>query len=203
MQVLQINKEHERAKTLLGKARQFKEKREQAIRAETEGRLEDAERSLTEALKIDGRNKGTNANLLAERAEIYSKLERLDCCVKDCEEALALDQSCLAALLQRARCHVEREEWEQAVRIMERMNSRDRHNQQAKLRAGQTAQNTGNLMEAHRSGTVLTIGNNFLSVLDCSQRPWTLTDITRNTGIYCEKPNRVCCCRHGWTITQS
>ena len=149
--MLQINKEHERAKTLLGKARKFKEKRELAARAEAEGRLEDAERSLTEALQIDTRNKGTNANLLAERAELFSKLDMLDSCVKDCEEALKLDQSCLAALLQRAKCHMETAEWEQAVRIMERMNSRDRHNQQTKLKAGQAAQNTGNMMEAHRS----------------------------------------------------
>ena len=150
LQVLQINKDHERAKTLLYKARQFKEKREQASKAETEGRLEDAERSLTEALKIDLRNKGTNANILAERAELYSKMQRLDCCVKDCEEALSLDQACLAALLQRAKCHMESQEWEQAVRIMERMNSRDRHNQQAKVKAGQAAQTSGNMMEAHR-----------------------------------------------------
>ena len=75
----------------------------------------------------------------------------LDSCVKDCEEALNLDQSCLAALLQRAKCHMETAEWEQAVRIMERMNSRDRHNQQTKLKAGQAAQNTGNMMEARRS----------------------------------------------------
>ena len=135
---------------MLYKARQFKEKREQASRAETEGRLEDAERSLTEALKIDLRNKGTNANILAERAELYSKMQRLDCCVKDCEEALSLDQACLAALLQRAKCHMESQEWELAVRIMERMNSRDRHNQQAKVKAGQAAQTSGNMMEAHR-----------------------------------------------------
>ena len=150
VQVLQINKEHERAKTLLGKARLFKDKRDQAARALTEGRLEDAEWNLTEALKIDVRNKGTNANILAERAEVYSKLDRLDCCIKDCEEALALDQSCLAALLQRAKCHMESNEWEQAVRVMERMNSRDRHNQQAKVKAGEAAKAQGNFMEAHR-----------------------------------------------------
>ena len=70
--------------------------------------------------------------------------------MKDCEEALALDQACLAALLMRASCHMESREWEQAVRIMERMNSRDRHNQQAKVKAGQAAQTAGNMIEAHR-----------------------------------------------------
>ena len=35
------------------------------------GRLEDAEAIYTEAITIDPRNKGTNANLLADRAEVY------------------------------------------------------------------------------------------------------------------------------------
>jgi hypothetical protein len=34
-------------------------------------RLEDAEAIYTEAITIDPRNKGTNANLLADRAEVY------------------------------------------------------------------------------------------------------------------------------------
>ena len=63
---------------------------------------------------------------------------------------MKLDQHCLAAMLVRAKCHIEAKEWDQAVRIMERMNSRDRHNQQAKVKAGQAAQTSGNMMEAHR-----------------------------------------------------
>ena len=90
------------------------------------------------------RNKGTNANLLADRAEVYFMMKRIDDCIKDCEASLALDQvghcqkvshseealqrenaqGCLAAMLQRARCHMETKEWEAAVRIFERMNNR-------------------------------------------------------------------------------
>ena len=55
--MLQINKEHERAKTLLNKARQFKDKRDAAQRASSENRLEDAEKHYTDALGIDPRNK--------------------------------------------------------------------------------------------------------------------------------------------------
>ena len=91
-----------------------------------------------------------NSNILAERAETYLHQKKLELSVADCEAALKLDQSCLAALLQRAKCHVECGEWEQAVRIMERMNSRDRHNQQAKLKAAEAAKTSGNVHEAWR-----------------------------------------------------
>ena len=40
------------------------------MRAINEARLEDAENIYTEAIGIDPRNKGTNANLLADRAEV-------------------------------------------------------------------------------------------------------------------------------------
>ena len=110
------------------------------MKATNEARLEDAERIYTEAVLIDPRNKGTNANLLADRAEVYFRMKRIDDCIKDCEASLALDQvtlrmfsgvcirpflqGCLAAMLQRARCHMETKEWEAAVRIFERMNNR-------------------------------------------------------------------------------
>merc|ERR1719435_63338 len=149
-QVLQQSKTHERAQTLLHKARQFKEKKDAAVKAVNEARLEDAERIYTEAVAIDPRNKGTNANLLADRAEVYFRMKRIGECVADCEASLALDQGCLAAMLQRAKCHMETEEWEAAVRIFERMNNRDRHNQQSKKKAGEAALKAGNHEEAHR-----------------------------------------------------
>merc|ERR1719192_2538286 len=149
-QVLQQSKGHERAQTLLFKSKQFKEKKEAAVKVTNEARLEDAERIYSEAITIDPRNKGTNANLLADRAEVYFMMKRIDDCIKDCEASLALDQGCLAAMLQRARCHMETKEWEAAVRIFERMNNRDRHNQQSKKKAGEAALKANNHDEAYR-----------------------------------------------------
>merc|ERR1719427_1884177 len=149
-QVLQLCKDHERAKTLLNKAKLFKEKKDLALRALNEARLEDAENIYTEAIAIDPRNKGTNANLLADRAEVYFRMKRIPDCVQDCEASLELDQGCLAAMLQRAKCHMESLEWEQAVRIFERMNNRDRHNQQSKKKAGEAALKANNHDEAYR-----------------------------------------------------
>merc|ERR1719312_1959276 len=149
-QVLQLSKHHEKARTLLNKSKLFKEKKDLAARAVNEARLDDAESILTEALEIDTRNKGTNANLLADRADVYFRMKRLDVCVKDCEASLVLDQGCLAAMLQRGKCHMENKEWEQAVRIFERMNTRDRHNQQSKKKAGEAALKANNHDEAYR-----------------------------------------------------
>ena len=88
--------------------------------------------------------------MLAERAELYFSLKKFDLSVTDCEASLKLDQHCMAAMLGRAKNHIEAGEWEAAVRIMGRMNSRDRHNQQGKLKAGEAAQKAGNHPEAVR-----------------------------------------------------
>ena len=53
--VLQQSKGHERAQTLLFKSKQFKEKKEAAVKATNEARLEDAERIYSEAITIDPR----------------------------------------------------------------------------------------------------------------------------------------------------
>ena len=45
--------------------------------------------------------------------QVYFRMKRLEDCVKDCEASLELDQGCLAAMLQRAKCHMENKEWEQ------------------------------------------------------------------------------------------
>merc|ERR1719186_859727 len=149
-QVLQLSKDHERAKTLLNKSTLFKAKKDLALRALNKARLEEAESFYTEAIAIDPRNKETNASLLADRAEVYFRMKRIPECVKDCEASLALDQKCLVAMLQRAKCHMENKEWEQAVRIFERMNGRDRHNQQSKKTAGDAALKANNHDEAYR-----------------------------------------------------
>ena len=69
-------------------------------------------------------------------------MSRLQESVVDCEASLEKDPGCLAAMLCRARyrdlsghvlcstvmsrCHKESKEWEAAVRLLERMNNRDR-----------------------------------------------------------------------------
>lgn len=78
VQVLQVSKDHGRARTLLDKARELRTQCGLASRAVGESRLEDAETILTQAMNIDPRNKGAAANLLAERAEVTDRTTELD-----------------------------------------------------------------------------------------------------------------------------
>lgn len=149
-QVLQISPDHARAKTLLGKAKMYKDKKEAAAKAMASGRLEDARTLYTEVGEIDPRNKGTNAKILANRAGVLAKMKKFDESIEDCDKALELDSNCLAALLQRAKCYLEQKELEKAVRDFERVQSRDKHNQQSKKKAGDTALKNGNKNEAYR-----------------------------------------------------
>jgi len=138
-QVLQLNKEHQRAKLLLTRAKLFKEKKDLAIKAMKKTRLEDAEKFLSDAILIDPRNKEVTAEFLAERAEVYHRMKKVTECVRDCDAAIVLHPSCSAAQLLRAKCHMESKEWGEAVKIYERMNNEDRLDQQNKKKAGDEA----------------------------------------------------------------
>ena len=88
----------------------FRDKKDLVIKAVRKVRLEDAERILSEAIVIDPKNKEVTAELLADRADLYYRMKRLDECVKDCDAAILLFQSCSQAQLLRAKCHTENKE---------------------------------------------------------------------------------------------
>ena len=112
-------------------------------------------------------------------------MKRIPECVKDCEASLELDQGCLAAMLQRAKCHMENKEWEQAVRIFERMNNRDRHNQQSKKKAGEAALKNNNHDEAYRYAKLGSCFVFYKSIFPegCLQRLWMWTNTMGSIGI--------------------
>merc|ERR1719233_1975960 len=106
-QSLQLNQEHSRAKLLLSKAKLFKEKKDLAIKAMKKTRLDDAEKILSDAILIDPRNKDVTAEFLAERAAVYLRMKKVQECANDCDAAIALNPGCSAALMMRAKCHME------------------------------------------------------------------------------------------------
>merc|ERR1719233_1968365 len=138
-QLLQLNQEHSRAKLLLSKAKLFKEKKDLAMKAMKKTRLDDAEKILSDAILIDPRNKDITAEFLAERAAVYHRMKKVQECANDCDAAIALNPGCSAALMMRAKCHMENKEWGEAVKIYERMNNKDRLDQQNKKKAGDEA----------------------------------------------------------------
>jgi len=149
-QVLEHSNNHHRAKILINKAKLFRDKKDLVIKAVRKVRLEDAEKILTEAIVIDPKNKEVTAELFADRADLYYRMKRLDECVKDCDAAILLYQSCSPAQLLRAKCHTENKEWGEAVKIYERMNNKDRLDQQNKKKAGDEALKVNNHDEAFK-----------------------------------------------------
>jgi len=149
-QVLQLSKDHARSKALLGKANQFREMKEQAVKAVKVNNIQRAISIYTDALEVDPRNKGTCARLLASRAELHAQNEDYESSIEDCEKSLELDTACLVAMVQRGKCFMKQHKWDLAVRDFERVNNRDRHNQQNKKKAGDAALKAGNHDEAFR-----------------------------------------------------
>ena len=77
-------------------------------------------------------------------------MKRFQDSLNDCDAAIALNPSCSAAQLLRAKCHMEHKEWGEAVKIYERMNNTDRLDQQSKKKEGDEALKANNHDEAYK-----------------------------------------------------
>ncbi|KAF4518028.1 hypothetical protein B566_EDAN009261 [Ephemera danica] len=103
------------------KAKLFKQKREEGVELVKTGKNNEAYQLYTEALKLDPLNKLTNSKLYCNRAVVCCKLGRLNEAVADCTQALELDETNLKALLRRAKCHMDLQDYEEAVKDYERV----------------------------------------------------------------------------------
>ena len=83
---------------------------------------------FSEALLIDPCNRSTNAKLHFNRATVSAKQKKSDECIKDCDRALELDPSYTKAMLRRAKCYMESEQYEEAVRDYEKVLKSDKGN---------------------------------------------------------------------------
>ena len=82
----------------------------------------------SEALLVDLQNKATNAKLFFNRATVAGKLKKWNQAIADCTSAIALDESYVKAYLRRAKCYMELEKYEDAIRDYERLHRMDRGN---------------------------------------------------------------------------
>ena len=82
----------------------------------------------SEALLIDPCNRSTNAKLHFNRATVAAKQRKSEECIKDCDRALELDPGYTKALLRRAKCYMESEQYEEAVRDYEKVLKSDKGN---------------------------------------------------------------------------
>ena len=83
---------------------------------------------FSEALLIDPCNRSTNAKLHFNRATVAAKLKKTGECLADCDKALELDPNYTKAALRRAKCYMETEQYEEAIRDYERILKSDKSN---------------------------------------------------------------------------
>merc|ERR1711872_421936 len=127
-QVLRFAPDHVKAKDIYKKVKSLKTKKEEGNTAFKAGNLDEAYRLYSEALLIDPCNRNSNAKLYFNRATVASKLKKTAESISDCDRALDLDPNYTKALLRRAKCYMETEQYEEAVRDYEKVMKVDRGN---------------------------------------------------------------------------
>lgn len=124
--VLKLAPDHSKAMEIYKKAKALKQKKEEGNEAFNNGKNKEAYGLYTEALNIDPNNISVNAKLYFNRALVSSKLGRVNEAVSDCSAALELDPTYLKALLRRAKCYMELQQFEEAVRDYEKASKMDK-----------------------------------------------------------------------------
>jgi len=127
-QVLKLAPDHNKAKEAFKRARLLKTKKDEGNEAFKSGNLDVAFSLYSEALVVDLENKATNAKLFFNRATVAAKLKKWNQAIADCTSAVALDDSYVKAYLRRAKCYMELEKYEDAIRDYERLHRMDRSN---------------------------------------------------------------------------
>uniref|UniRef100_A0A171AF55 Dnaj homolog subfamily c member 7 n=1 Tax=Triatoma infestans TaxID=30076 RepID=A0A171AF55_TRIIF len=131
--VLKLAPDHTKAMDIYKKAKALKQKKEEGNEAFKANKNTEAYNLYSEALSIDPNNTSTNAKLYFNRATVSSKLGRLNEAISDCSSALKLDPNYLKALLRRAKCYMELQQYEEAIKDYEKAVSMESSREMKKL----------------------------------------------------------------------
>ncbi|XP_041373976.1 dnaJ homolog subfamily C member 7-like [Gigantopelta aegis] len=132
-QVLRLHPDHPKAREVYRKAKSLIAKKEEGNKAFRSGRLQEAYDLYTAALSIDPNNKLTNSKLYFNRATVTSKLNNIEQSIKDCSTAIELDNTYQKAYLRRAKCYMDTEQYEEAVRDYEKVFTIDKSRENKRL----------------------------------------------------------------------
>jgi len=119
--VLRMAPDHKKAKESYKRAKSLIQKKEDGNKAFKMGDFQDAIKIYTDCLKIDEKNKITNSKLYCNRGTAAAKLGKMDQSVKDCSSAIELDENYVKAYLRRANSYQQTEQFEEAVRDLEKV----------------------------------------------------------------------------------
>ncbi|XP_011686175.1 PREDICTED: dnaJ homolog subfamily C member 7 [Wasmannia auropunctata] len=139
-QVLRLAPDHAKALEIYKRAKLLKKKKEEGNAAFKRDQYQEAYDLYNEALTIDPHNIMTNAKLHFNKATAAAKLGKLNESVAECTEALKLNENYLKALLKRASIYMELEEFEEAVRDLEKASKMDKTNRETKRLLGKAKQ---------------------------------------------------------------
>ncbi|XP_001602403.1 dnaJ homolog subfamily C member 7 isoform X1 [Nasonia vitripennis] len=132
-QVLRLAPDHTKALDIYKRAKLLKQKKEEGNVAFKAERYQEAYNLYTEALLVDPQNTKANAKLHFNKATVAAKLKKLKESVSECNEALKLDDNYLKAILRRAACYMELQDYEEAVRDYERACKMDKSRDNKRL----------------------------------------------------------------------
>lgn len=121
-QVLRLAPDHRKARDALKRSKQLTTEKEAGNAAFRAGRLQEAYDMYSKALAIDPLNISTNSKLFCNRATVSAKLNKLQQAIEDCNKAIELDEGYIKAYLRRAKCNMDTEQYEDAVKDYEKVN---------------------------------------------------------------------------------
>jgi len=119
--VLRMAPDHTKAKETYKRAKLLIQKKEEGNKAFKLAEFQKAINIYTEALEIDTRNNTTNSKLFCNRGIAFAKLGKLEQSIVDCSAAVALDENYVKAYLRRANSYQQSEQYEEAVRDLEKV----------------------------------------------------------------------------------
>jgi len=131
--VLRMAPDHAKARDIYRRAKLLKSKKEEGNESFKNGRFQEAFDTYTSALAIDANNRTTNAKLYFNRAVVLVKMNKLKEALGDCNQAISLDETYVKAYLRRAKCHMDLEQYEDAVRDYEKINKMEKNREYKRL----------------------------------------------------------------------
>nr|XP_054751701.1 dnaJ homolog subfamily C member 7-like [Lytechinus pictus] len=132
-QVLKYSPDHTKARLAFKKCKEMKTKKDEGNALFNSGKFQEAYDVYTQTLTIDPHNVFTNAKVYCNRAVVGAKLGRIDEAVEDCNKAIELDENYLKAFMRRAKCFMDLEKYEEAVRDYEKIFNMDRTKENKRL----------------------------------------------------------------------
>ncbi|XP_059616726.1 dnaJ homolog subfamily C member 7-like [Phlebotomus argentipes] len=118
-QALTLQPDHQKAKMYRMTALNLKSCKDCGDELFKAGRFEDAYAAYSKALQIDLSNNDANSKLYYKRAQMSYEMKLKKDCVRECSSALDIRNDYLDAILLRAKCYSELEEYEESARDYE------------------------------------------------------------------------------------